>query len=103
MFIAFTGKGWLVPITAIGAGIVCAVADLRDPRVFWPVVGLSGLVDHYFGKRWNTGEGRLLQDVRTGEVMEVKPNHSFFWIPMQYWLFIKLALAATFVYIAVGR
>ncbi len=32
MFIVFNGKGWLVPMTAIGAGVLCAVADLRDQR-----------------------------------------------------------------------
>lgn len=103
MFLVFSGKGWLVPVTAIGAGILCAVADLRDPRLFWPVVGLSGLADHYFGKRWNSAEGRLMQDVETGEVVEFKQDHSFFWVPIQYWLYIKLSLAALFVYIAVGR
>jgi hypothetical protein len=35
--------------------------------------------------------------------VEIKPDHSFFWVPMQYWLYIKLALAALFVYIAAGR
>ncbi len=48
MFIV-NGKGWLVPVSAMAAGIVCAIADLRGPRLFWPVVGLSGLVDHRLG------------------------------------------------------
>jgi len=67
------------------------------------VAVLSGLVDHYLGRRWNSGEGRLLQDVETGVVMEIGPDHSFFWVPMQYWLYIKLALVSVFVYILVGR
>lgn len=38
--------------------------------------------------------------MKTGEVMEIKPDHSFFWIPMQYRLYSDLALAAVFVHIA---
>jgi hypothetical protein len=102
MMLVFKGRGWLVPVTAIGAGVLCAVLDLRDPRLFWPVVGLSGLVDHWLGRRWNTQEGRLVQDLNTGAIEEVKPDHSFFWIPMQYWLYVKLALAAFFVYVALN-
>lgn len=100
MMVVFKGRGWLVPITAIGAGLVCAVLDLRDPRVFWPVVGLSGFIDHWLGKRWSQAEGRLVQDLRTGVVEEIKPQHSFFWIPMQYWLYIKLVGAGLMVYAA---
>ncbi|MDX9751024.1 MAG: hypothetical protein RBT71_08095 [Flavobacteriales bacterium] len=93
MIIIFHGRGWLVPVTAIGAGLLCWALDQRHPHVVWSMVGLSGFIDHHFGRRWNAREGRLFQYLRTGEVHEVKPDHSFFWIPMQYWLYIKLLVA----------
>jgi hypothetical protein len=46
----------------------------------------------------------LLQDLRTGEVTERHPDHSFFWIPMQYSLWVKgfLAFSAVVAYLS-GR
>jgi len=103
MFIVFNGRGWLVPITAIGAIALCAVTGYRDPRIVWSAMAVSGLVDHHFGRRWNSVEGRLLQDLETGEVHEVKTIHSFFWIPMQHWLWVKIGIAALFVAIAIDH
>lgn len=103
MFIAFNGRGWLVPITAIGSIAFCAVADLRDPRIVWSAVAASGLIDHSLGRKWNSAEGKLLQDLETGEVHEVKPDHSFFWLPMQHWLWGKLLLAGAFIAIALNN
>ena len=103
MVLVYKGRGWLVGVTAVAAGIVCAMADLRDPRVFWSVVAASGLVDHYLGRKWNTLEPRLFQDLTTGEVHEVKEVHSFFWIPMQYWLYVKVLLCGLAIASAVAH
>lgn len=103
MILVFKGRGWVVAASAIGAGVLCAVLDIRDPRWFWPVVGLSGVVDHQLGRHLAHQPGELVQDPDTGAVTELRPVHTFFWIPLTYWLYIKLALAAAFVYIAAGR
>jgi hypothetical protein len=103
MFLVFNGCGWLVPITALVSIIGCGVVGLRDPRIAWSGMALSGLVDHHFGRKWNGVEGRLLQDLETGEVHEVKTTHSFFWIPMQHWLWVKIGIAALFVAIALNH
>jgi hypothetical protein len=100
MFIVFNGKGWLVPITGLAAIVACGVSGARDPVIVWSAFGLSGLLDHYLGRKWNNVEGRLVQDLTTGEITEVKPDHSFFWIPMQYWLYIKFVLCAICIAIA---
>ncbi|MBS1583230.1 MAG: hypothetical protein JST66_13610 [Bacteroidetes bacterium] len=103
MIIVFKGRGWLVPLTGIASVAVCAIAGLKDPIIVWSTFGLSGLVDHYLGRKWNSAEGRLYQDLHTGDVVEVRPEHSFFWIPMQYWLYIKLAIAAACILFVVTR
>ena len=37
----------------------------------------------FFGKKWNTSVVGV--DEVTGQQVTYKPNHSIFWIPMQYW------------------
>ena len=103
MFLVFNGRGWLVPITAIGSIAVCGLSGIRDPRMVWTAMAASGLVDQYLGRKWNSVEGALFQDLQTGEVHEVKTSHSFFWIPMQHWLWVKIGLAALFVSIAIDH
>ena len=92
MFIVFNGRGWLVPITALGSILVRGIAALRDPHIVWTAMAASGLIDHCFGRKWNSVEGKLFQNVESGAVHEVKADHSFFWIPMQHWLWLKGAL-----------
>ncbi|MBK9289417.1 MAG: hypothetical protein IPN38_17490 [Flavobacteriales bacterium] len=97
MFIIFNGRGWLVPITALGSIVLCGVAGFRDPRVVWTAMAASGLIDQYFGRKWNSVHSKLFQDLETGAVHEVKPDHSFFWIAMQHWLWVKVGLATLFI------
>lgn len=103
MILVFEGRGWVVPVTAMVAGGLCALTGLKDPLVFWPVIGLSGVVDHYLGRRWEKQEGRWVQDLMTGEITEEKPTHSFFWVPVKYWLYVKLALAGLLVWTVLQR
>lgn len=102
MFIVFKGYGWLVPITAIGSMVLAGLCGFRDPLIIWPVMAASGIADNYLGKKWNDKEVKLLQDLGTGEVHEVKEEHSLFWIPMQYWLWVKLCIAGLFITIALS-
>ena len=45
------------------------------------------------GKRLNEVEGRTVIDKKTGEEVTIKPNHSLFWIKMEYWAFVAVGLA----------
>lgn len=94
MIIVFKGRGWLVPVSALAAVVLCGITGLRSPYVVWPMFAASGLLDHWLGRKWNSADGRLFKDLQTGQIVEQKPDNSFFWIPMQHWLWIKLVLAA---------
>jgi hypothetical protein len=50
----------------------------------------------FMGKKWNEQEGQVLMDKASGKEFMVKPNHSLFWIKMQYWgiIFALLGLLA---------
>lgn len=46
---------------------------------------IAALFSWYMGKKWNSAETKTLIDKETGQEVILKPNHSLFWIPMQYW------------------
>ncbi len=46
------------------------------------------------GRRLNGRPGREMIDARTGERVLLVPNHTLFWIPMQYYTFLMLLLGA---------
>jgi len=95
MFIVFNGKGWVAPVPAIAAAVVSIALFDGSKLALWIMLMVSGVVDHQLGKRWNSEPPRLLKDLRTGEVLEEYPDHSFFWVPLQYWLWIKVFFAAS--------
>ncbi|WP_137401385.1 hypothetical protein [Echinicola rosea] len=59
----------------------------------------TGVFSWVMGRKWNSGEGKILVDQKTGQEFLVKPNHSIFWIKMQYWgpVFIILGLLLMFI------
>ena len=98
--IVFKGHGWLVAVTAVLGMPIAGGLGFRHPTVVWGIVALTGVADHFIGKKLNGREGRLVQDVETGEVLELKNIHSFFWIPIQHWLWVKLVVCGLFIALA---
>jgi hypothetical protein len=45
----------------------------------------AGAFSWFFGKKWNEEQSRTFVDKATGQEIAVSPNHSLFWIKMQYW------------------
>ena len=46
---------------------------------------IAGAFSWFMGKKWNEQVGRIVIDKASGQEMVIKPNHSLFWIKMQYW------------------
>jgi len=46
------------------------------------------------GIKFNNKPARVLLDSETGEKVELKSEHSLFWIPMRYWGVILVGLSA---------
>jgi len=54
----------------------------------WPIplaMLLGAIPTTLVGMKLNNKPARVLVDSDTGEKVEIKPEHSLFWIPMQYW------------------
>ena len=45
----------------------------------------AGAFSWFMGKKWNEEEARTVIDKATGQEIILKPNHSLFWIKLQYW------------------
>ena len=95
MIFVWSGRGFLLIIVWIAAAFISI--KLPGTTGFYPSAIASfvtAIFAWFFGNKWNNKEGRIVIDERTGERLEIKSNHSFFWIKMQYWspLFSLLGL-----------
>jgi hypothetical protein len=48
------------------------------------------------GRKLNGAPDRIMVDQETGETVELKSRHSFFFIHMEYWAFGAAAIAVVF-------
>lgn len=67
----------------------------------WPiplVFLLSAIPTTFVGMKLNNKPARVLIDPETNEKVELKREHSLFWIPMQYWGII-LVILSTLIYL----
>ena len=68
----------------------------------WPkvIAGIIGAISIGGIGYWlNSKPGKTLVDPNTGEQVELKQSHSLFWIPMQYWSVIFLAICIAIAYL----
>jgi len=102
MLVVWRGFGWLVPVFVFGALILTQLAvDAFYGEGFytangWPkqaafiVAAFSvGLLGFFL----NHMKRQILIDEETGEEVGKAPAHSLFFIPIEYWAVIVLALA----------
>ena len=101
MLVVWRGLGWLVPVIVFGALILSQLSvDAVYGEGFytangWPKqaafvvaalsVGLLGFVLNHVKRQ-------ILVDDETGEALGKAPSHSLFFIPIEYWSIIVLAL-----------
>ncbi len=96
--IIWSGLGFLVPV--IGFLGLLASAMLMDVLFdddqyakshVWPqLVGwlAAGAMLWFLGRYLNRGRARRMIDAQTGELVVLRNNHSFFFIPMEYWALV---------------
>ncbi|MDJ0904560.1 MAG: hypothetical protein QNI96_00970 [Woeseiaceae bacterium] len=101
MLIVWRGFGWLVPVIVIAALILTQLAvDAVYGQGFytanaWPkqaafiaaavLVGILGVFLNHMKRG-------LLIDEESGEVVGKAPSHTLFFIPVEYWAIVVLAL-----------
>ncbi len=85
--IIWSGKGILSALVLIVSFFICGniFPDAYTDYGIILSLFISGLFSWVYGVKWNQQNGEILIDPKTGEQSLVKPNHSLFWIPMQYW------------------
>jgi hypothetical protein len=96
--IVWSGKGILSALVFI----VSLIGLNSLPALQQPGFGLIGslfvaaVFSWFMGKKWNEQEGQVLIDKASGREVMIEPNHSLFWIKMQYWgiIFAVLGLLA---------
>lgn len=96
--IIWSGRGILsVLVLIISFGIFIILFPQAHSGI--PLVAslaVAAAFSWFMGRKWNEQEGRLYIDKATGREVMMKPNHSLFWIKMQYWgiIFAVLGLLA---------
>ncbi|MBL8536185.1 MAG: hypothetical protein JNM59_02140 [Hyphomonadaceae bacterium] len=109
-------SGWGILTVAFGfIGLIAAVmgaealsnalhlAQPLDPSISIAVGLLLAAGQNHLFTRWREqGDPRVFVDEATGQRIEVRPTAgSLFFVPMRYWTWIALALAALVALIAV--
>ncbi|MEO9964666.1 MAG: hypothetical protein ABJF11_02685 [Reichenbachiella sp.] len=83
--IVWSGRGYTIPLVFILSAFV-GVVLIEDVNLLALTVSATvGIFSWVKGRKWNNVAPRLYRDEATGEQVVVKPNHSLFWIKMQYW------------------
>ncbi len=92
--IIWSGRGFLPIIFLIGFGAGLSFILPEDQSEMATSIAFiaTGIFSWFTGKKWNGAETKKYTDQSTGEIVTVKPNHSLFWIKMEYWGFIFSAL-----------
>jgi hypothetical protein len=92
----WSGRGFLVPVIAASS---CLLMELTTRAVFqddsyyhtqaWPIptaLAISGVFCFFVGRFINRGSPRKLVDIETGAfVVLPRSQHTFFFVPVQYW------------------
>ena len=91
--IIWKGYGFLVLVitVAIGALLSLLFSSMGSSEDTGAAVGaiISGLTIWFVGKKMNAPDkARTFIDKESGQELNIKPNHSLFFIKMQYWAFI---------------
>ena len=84
--VIWSGKGVLSVVVLLVALLITTVAL---PDNFNIALGIACMIaaifSWYFGRKWNSAEGKAVIDKETGEEILLKRKHSMFWISMEYW------------------
>lgn len=98
MFIIWKGYGFLVPFITIAiVGIVSVISWKLFPSTLFlgPCIGsfAAAAAVWFAGKKFNSPDkDRVMIDKQSGQEFIFKPDHSLFFIKMQYWAFLIAAV-----------
>ena len=85
--IVWSGRGFL-SVAVLIANFILFISILPEEQSDYGLIMsffITGVFSWFMGKKWNEKEGRIMIDKESGQEILIKPNHSLFWIKMQYW------------------
>lgn len=85
--IVWSGRGFLsvLVLALVLVGLTSVLPKEQNNLSYAISLFVAGIFSWIMGKRWNESSQKNLIDKETGEEVILKPNHSLFWIKMQYW------------------
>ncbi|MBP2656325.1 MAG: hypothetical protein H6Q73_3894 [Firmicutes bacterium] len=95
------GKGILTVVIAVVSTIVIQIlvdaiwGQGASRGHTWPValsMFIAAILNWFAGKHFNKNSERILLDPTTGQEVRVVSTHSLFWIRMEYWSVVGVAL-----------
>ena len=88
--IIWSGRGVLAGVFISFSHLILSVLGVDDNAALsWGFL-IAAPLTFFLGRAWNSP--RMAIDPDTGEEVLWTPNHTFFWIPMQYWGLIFLVV-----------
>lgn len=102
MLLFWSGFGFLVPLVAFAAVLLTEVgveAAFHDSQYYqthgWPLglgLILAAAALYALGERLGRSASRVFLDEATGERVELRRRHTFFFVPMKVWAVVLLVL-----------
>ncbi len=91
--VIWKGYGFLTLVIAIAIGAIVSLifGKIGSTEDLGAAVGalISAVIIWFVGNKLNSPEKkRIMVDKKTGEEVIIEPEHSMFFIKMQYWAFI---------------
>ncbi|MBB3696819.1 hypothetical protein KMW28_22745 [Flammeovirga yaeyamensis] len=98
--VVWSGKGILAILVLVASFIFSAfvLPDLKADLGFGITFMITALFCWFMGKRWNQQEAQTFIDKTSGKEVVIKPNHTLFWINIQYWGPIFAVLSIYFLF-----
>ena len=94
--IIWSGQGRFAGIIFLASVGIMFLFKLEEEKAFLFGSILAAPLIWFIGKAANKPEEKT--NYKTGQKYIYKPNHSMFWIPMQYWAFIYVMATALFYF-----
>ncbi|MEN7547431.1 hypothetical protein AAG747_05910 [Rapidithrix thailandica] len=88
MMIIWSGLGFLVAVIPI---VLTIISEVLFARLKWALSAdllLAAIVIWCLAYWLNIRPGKVVVDNDTGQKIELKAQHTFLWIKMQYWAYI---------------
>ena len=92
--IVWSGRGFLIAIVFIASMFASVSIIPKEYADYGFVISffITGIFSWFFGLKWNKDNERIVIDEKTNKKLRLKNNHTFFWVPMQYWGIISSIL-----------